>query len=84
MILKSLGSLSFKSDDKFLLSSNLIKPSLVLSNPAIDLRIVDFPLPDSPTRAIVSPFLILILISLTVGLSSVILLKIWSKSFCLA
>ena len=53
-----------------------MRPSLVLSSPAIDLRIVDFPLPDSPTKAIVSPFLILIFISLTVGLSSEILLKI--------
>jgi len=49
---------------------------LVLSKPAIDFKIVDLPLPDSPTRAMVSPLLISILISFTVGFVSVILFKI--------
>ena len=50
-------------------------PSLVLNKPAIDYNIVDFPLPDSPTKAMVSPLFILIFISLTVGLESVSLLN---------
>ena len=63
MALKFAGPLVFKSFDKTLFLSNLIIPSLVFNNPAIDFNIVDFPLPDSPTSARVSPLLILILIS---------------------
>ena len=64
--------------------SNLIVPSLVRSKPAIDFKIVDFPLPDSPTKANVSPLLISILMSFTVGFLSIILFRIWSINFGLA
>ena len=72
MARRSFGFLFFKSEDKSLSFSNLIFPSFVLSSPAIDFKMVDFPLPDSPTKAIVSPLLIFILISLTVGFVSTV------------
>mgnify|MGYP005659863109 CR=1 FL=1 len=76
MALRSLEFLFFKSFDKILSLSNFMFPSLVLSKPAIDFKIVDLPLPDSPTSAIVSPLLTSILISFTVGFVSEILFKI--------
>ena len=82
--LKKLGSLFLTSLDNFLSLSNLIFPSLVFNNPAIDFKIVDLPLPDSPTSASVSPLLILIFISFTVGLSSLILFNSCSINFSLA
>ena len=54
----------------------------MLRRPAIDFSIVDLPLPDSPTRAIVSPFFISIFISFTVMFLSENLFKTWSKILC--
>ena len=48
----------------------------MLKSPAIDFNMVDFPLPDSPTSAMVSPFFISISISLTVIFLSENLLSI--------
>ena len=82
--LKKVESLCLKSLDNILSLSNLILPSLVFNSPAIDFKIVDLPLPDSPTSARVSPLSILILISFTVGLSSLILFNNCSRNFCFA
>ena len=38
------------------LSSIDIFPEIILSNPAIDRKIVVFPLPDGPSNEIISPF----------------------------
>ena len=48
--LRSSELLFFKSLDNILSLLNLIWPSLVFNRPAIDFKIVDFPLPDSPTN----------------------------------